>query len=82
MPEIKITIIEINKVNEIQYQLIYKANSEFKDFRSDNSDIVRYLGISLEISPQNALKRFKAMIKEINRRHSLYVSYLRFFHTV
>lgn len=82
MPEIRITIIDIIKINEIQYQLIYKANSEFKDFRCDNIDVIRHLGINLEISPQNALKRFNKMIKETSRKHDLYTSYLKYFHLI
>lgn len=82
MPEIKITIIEINKVNEIQHQLIYKANGYFKDFKYDNSDVVVYLSKELEISHQKALKSFKEMIKEVRGRHDLFIAFLRFLHTI
>lgn len=82
MPEIKITIIEVNKVNEIQHQLIYKANGYFKDFKYDNSDVVVYLSKELEISQQAALKRFKEMIKEVRGRHDLFIAYLKYLHLV
>ena len=78
----RITIIDIIKVNDNQYQLIYKANSHFKDFLCDNSDVVRYLGEHLEISPEKALKQFDDMVKKIGSKHDLFISYLKFLHLI
>lgn len=82
MPEIKITIIDVIKTNEIQHQLIYNANGYFKDFKYDNSDVVKYLMLCLDLSQQNALKRFKEMIKEVRGRHDLFIAYLKYLHLV
>ena len=78
----RITIINIIRVNKNQHQLIYKANSHFKNFLCDNSDVVRYLGKHLEISPEKALKQFNEMVKKIGSKHDLFVSYLKFLHLI
>lgn len=78
----RITIINIIKANDYQYQLIYKANSHFKDFLCDNSDVVRYLSSHLELNHEKALKQFNEMVEKTKSKHDLYLSYLKFLHLI